>query len=293
MAGFLKVMCGINSIQLQPQGQISNYVKSPYSGTSFSLGEHIIDLNKLTEDKYGNLLSDEDFDVPFINNKSHTNRVDYDNVLSDDGQKAMLKIAYDNFVKLDKNSELKQEFEDFKEDNKYWLEKDALYEAVAFENGTEDMTQWSYRDRNVFATKQGDKSRIAELKEVSDEEGRNIVDYEEFVQFIADKQQKDSKEEFHKQGIEVFGDCQIGFAQNDVWAHKSAFADGLEFGCKLDNGSYTCWAPAIDFNKLHGDAGELLYHKFDTAAKRYDGVRIDAAWQLINPLLVHPLTDEE
>ena len=44
---FLKAMCGINSIQLQPQGEISNYVRSPYSGTGFSLGTHIIDLTKL------------------------------------------------------------------------------------------------------------------------------------------------------------------------------------------------------------------------------------------------------
>ena len=51
VAGMLKAMCGINSIQLQPEGEISNYVRSPYSGTGFSLGMHLIDLSKLKDDE--------------------------------------------------------------------------------------------------------------------------------------------------------------------------------------------------------------------------------------------------
>ena len=57
---FVKDMTGITSIQLQPQGKISRGNTSPYSGTNFAFGEHIIALDKLTQKEYGCLLS-EDF----------------------------------------------------------------------------------------------------------------------------------------------------------------------------------------------------------------------------------------
>ncbi len=292
MAGLLKTMCGVNSIQLQPQGEISNYVRSPYSGTGFSLGMHIIDLTKLQDKSYGELLSPADLKSPYMSRVKDHDNVQYENVFAPDGQKEMLRIAYSRFQELQPSSPLKKDFEKFKKENAYWVEKDALFEAAAIANGSGDMKTWSLRDQNVFATKQGDKERIAQLKQVKDEVGNNVVDFNEFIQFIADKQQKDSKAEFNKQGIDIYGDCQIGFSQKDFWAHKSAFYPTYEFGCELDSGKFSCWSPAINFEELNGDAGELLYNKFDTFFKRYDGVRIDAAWQLINPLICEPWTNK-
>lgn len=288
MAGLLKTMCGVNSIQLQPQGEISNMVRSPYSGTGFSLGMHIIDLNKLNNDEYGNLLSAKDLKSPYMNRVQNHDTVDYENVFAEDGQKAMLQKAYSRFKKLDETSPLKREFSEFKQQNSYWVEKDALYEACAVANGSKDMRTWNDRDQNVFATKEGDTARIRELKQVTDEAGNNVVDFEEFIQFIADKQQKESKLNFNSHGIDIYGDCQIGFSQKDYWAHKSAFYPNYEFGCDIGDGQYSCWSPAINFDKIDGEAGELLYNKFDLFFKRYDGVRIDAAWQLIKPMICEP-----
>ena len=288
LAGLLKVMCGVNSIQLQPQGEISNYVRSPYSGTGFSLGMHIIDLNKLGEDSYGNLLTAEDLNSSYMTRVSNHDSVNYDNVFAQDGQRAMLKRAFMRFEKMDEASPLKKEFKNFEEENKYWLERDALYEATAIANGSRDVKTWNYRDQNIFATKDGDQARIAELKQVRDEYGTNVVDFEKFVQFIADRQQKESKANFNKQGISIYGDCQIGFSQKDFWAHKSAFYPNYEFGCDIGDGKYSCWSPAINFDKINGEAGELLYNKFNLFFKRYDGVRIDAAWQLIKPMICEP-----
>ncbi|MBQ9245032.1 4-alpha-glucanotransferase [bacterium] len=288
LAGMLKTMCGVNSIQLQPQGEISNYVRSPYSGTSFSIGMHLIDLTKLKDEEYGSLLTERDLKSPYLSgNKNHTT-VDYDNVFARDGQKLQLEKAYARFTKLDETSPLKKDFAKFKKANVYWLEKDALFEAAAVANGSKDVKQWSERDKNVFATKEGDKTRIAQLKKVTNDQGYNVVDFEEFVQFIADKQQQESKSNFNKQGISIFGDCQIGFSDKDFWAHKSAFYPDYEFGCDIGDGKYSCWSPAINFDKIDGEAGELLYNKFNLFFKRYDGVRIDAAWQLINPMICEP-----
>ena len=99
LAGLLKVMCGVNSIQLQPQGEISNYVHSPYSGTGFSLGMHIIDLNKLSEDSYGKLLTMEDLKTPYMTRVSNHDSVNYDNVFSEANKiVTYLKNNLDNII---------------------------------------------------------------------------------------------------------------------------------------------------------------------------------------------------
>ena len=124
MAELLKTMCGVNSIQLQPQGEISNLVRSPYSGTGFSLGMHIIDLTKLQDKEYGSLLSAADMKSPYMQRTTDHDRVQYDNVFAEDGQKAMLQKAYAKFSELPANSALKKDFEKFKKESSYWLEKD-------------------------------------------------------------------------------------------------------------------------------------------------------------------------
>ena len=292
LASMLKTICGVNSIQLGPQGEISNYVRSPYSGTNFSLGSHLIDLTKLKSEEYGKLLTSWEFSDPYFKNVKDSNKVDYGNVFSEYGQDKMLKIAFSRFELLEPSNPLKREFEQFQKENAYWLERDALFEAAAVANGTADITKWSYRDQNIFATPQGDSQRIYELKQVNDEEtGLNIVEYNKFVQFIADKQQKESKAKFNQQGIKIYGDSQIGFSQKDFWAHKSAFSKTYEFGCDIGDEKYSCWSPAIDFSKLNGEAGKLLYNKFNLFFKRYDGARIDAAWQYVKPLVCEPQKD--
>ncbi len=288
LANRLKAL-GFSGIQYGPQGEISNDNRSPYSCTSFSLGHHLIDLKKLETKEYGSLLTEKEANVPYFTRVQDHHNVDYNNVFARDGQEAMLKKAYSRFEMLDETSPLKQDFEQFKKDNSYWLERDALYQTLVTIYGSADITKWSFEDQNLFATKEGNQPRIEQLREVRDDAGNNVVEYEEFVQFIADKQQKESKAKMNLMGLETYGDCQIGFSQKDFWAHRSAFSKNYEFGCDIGGGKYSCWSQALDFNKLDGEAGELLYNKFDTYFKRYDGVRIDAAWQLIKPLICEPV----
>lgn len=292
LVDMLKTMCGVNSIQLGPQGEISDFVHSPYSGTNFSLGSHLIDLKKLKTSSYGNLLTAQDFEAPYFNRVNNKDKVQYANVFAADGQDSILRKAYARFNELDASSPLKQEFEDFKKENTYWLERDALFEAAAYENNDRDTRNWNDRDKNIFATKEGDKERIAQLKKVKDEHGNNIVDYEEFVQFIASKQLFETKANLNKKGIDLYGDSQIGVSQKDVWAHKSAFAS-YEFGSNLGGDVNSCWSPAFDFDKLDGEAGEFLFNKFDLLFKRYNGARIDAAWQYVKPQVAQPMVNDD
>ena len=298
-AEFANIYFGTTNIQVGPQGKISNLIRSPYSGTTFSLGEHNISPEKLATKEYENLLSQEDIDESeYMNTVADEDTVDYEHVFSDErGIKSLLLKAYENFTYLPEDSKLVQEFYDFVDDNAYWIERDSVFEAIAHKYGTDDVSKWSDRDKNIYADENNiDYGAIDEYMEAEDEFGNNIVEFNEFVQFIADKQQQQTKEELNKMGISLTGDCPIGFSAKDVWAHKSAFyQNGGMFGCDTDGKGklVTCWTEAPDMSKLDGEAGELFRQKFAAMFKRYNTIRIDAAWQLIYPTIVTPTHKDE
>ncbi len=293
-AEFANAYFGMTNLQVGPQGEVSDFIRSPYSGTTFSLGMQNISPEKLTTKEYGKILTTKDLNSSlYTTTVKDDSSVDYKHVFSEkEGIKPLMKTAFKNFEELDESSELKKDFEKFKKNNSYWLERDSLFEALAYEYGSEDSSSWDEKDKNLFANENKiDHKRIKELKKINDDDNVNIVEFNEFVQFIADKQQQETKASLNKLGITISGDCHIGFPQKEIWAHKSAFYDnGAMFGCDRDgNGQFiTCWTEAPDVSKLDKEAGELYRQKFAMLMKRNNGIRIDAAWQLVYPTLVLP-----
>lgn len=290
MLGFFHSLMGINALQDLPEGEVSNANHSPYDSTNFSLGAHKVDLSKLTTPAYGSLLTDSDLDYIVYEDGVDAldkTKVQYDNVLEIGGNRDVLHVAFERFQKLPENSPLKAEFQTFKKDNAFWLNKDALYEAeVIKNNGERDFTKWSYADQNVFATRDGNHALISQLESNYSQE----IEEAKFVQFIADKQRQEAKDKYNAQGIGVYGDIPIGFSHKDIWTHKNAFYPDFannKFGVQGDDGQYNSWSPAVDFRKIDGPAGDLLRDKYKLAFMRYDGVRVDAAWQLLSPVVVN------
>lgn len=293
---FVQDMTGANAMLLGPQGQISSFNICPYSGTTFSLGEHLIDLKLLSQDDYENILPLErvqQYDNEYDGDKwRRDKKVDYGYVIGDNYdpgvQNLALKEAFENFQQLPKNSKLKKEFNQFKKDNTYWLEKDALYDALATEHGVTDSTKWPERDRDLFSgkySKEDVNKRVSELKD----KYSDLIESKEFNQFLIDKQQQAAKKQYNDKGFKTYGDCLVGFSDKERWAHKSCFKENEYMGCKNPGEALQTWGfPALDYSKLGtpdhlGETGELIAHKFDIFFKRYDGFRIDAAWQIINP----------
>lgn len=296
----LKSFANISAIQTLPAGEISGFNKSPYDSTNFSYGAQNIDLAKLTTPDYGYLLTDEQIEnskyVSRASKEDDTN-VQYGAMFSADGLDSLLRAAYANFKRIPETSSIKQDFEAFKAANP-WAYRDALFEAEVEKNGGErDFTKWeSAHDRDLFKTAHPNQNIIKGLEC----EHKDAIEYAEFIQFIADKQAQEAKAAFNAKGIKVYADIPIGFSQKDIWAHQDAFYHNFnehKFGVKDDStNDYNCWSPAVDFNKLknfdgsEGPAAKLLREKFQLAFKRYDGVRVDAAWQLMEPVVVKPYT---
>ncbi len=321
LTDFMKTMIGINSVQLSPQGKISPVNTSPYSGTNFALGEHIIDLKQLTTPEYAEILSEDDiknlnlefqlFDV----NDSGEYRTDYEYILGSDikmgTQEKLLKKAYINFgfgVNIyDKDaSRLDYEFKQFKEKNKDWLEPETLFSILTEEYGTDDFNNWDETDKNLYSEsipKEIRQKRIDSLKS----DYKETIEYESFKQFLADKQQHISKKELNLKSIKVYGDCLLGFARSEIWSAKDCFTENLYYGgpdslnCPDTNGIQTWGLTALDYTKLgeigkNGDisklgiTGKLLYNKYCKFFERYDGLRMDAASQFVDPFIYKETT---
>src|SRR5574344_714693 len=113
---------GFNSIQLGPAGKTKSCDASPYNATVFSLNPLFIDLEELTTEKWNYILSKETFNDIVNNNPNRKiNKTAYSYIYL--AQNQALKEAFNNFKKHQN-----PDFSKFKEENKFWLEKDSLYE---------------------------------------------------------------------------------------------------------------------------------------------------------------------
>ena len=100
---FSKEYWGINTVQLLPEGDYyrkkNKYVK-PYSGSSFSLGTQLINLEYLTTDAGENLLSLDDVKKVVKSNNLSDDFVNFQNVIAKNfATDNVLKKAYENFKK--------------------------------------------------------------------------------------------------------------------------------------------------------------------------------------------------
>lgn len=279
-----------NVIQLGPNGKTKSSDPSPYTGTVFSQNPLFADLKSLTENKWHKLLSVETFNkIVESNPKKCENRAAYFYTI--EAYKEAFDEIYKNYLKLnDKN--FKKEFENFKKENAYWLDTDALYEALSIENNSEYWPKWKNElDKNLFykADKKEADKRIDEINK----KYKDVIEEYKLIQFILAKQGQETKEYTKKNGLKMIADRQVAFSDRDCWAYQSLFLDGWSLGCPPDYFSKD--GQAWDFNVMDpeklfnpdgslGKGGELLKKLYLKMFKENPGgVRIDHTVGLIDP----------
>ena len=280
-----------NAIQLGPAGKTKSTDASPYCGTIFSGNPLFIDLKQLTTKEWGEILSIETFKkIVRENPKQNSGRTAYSYISK--AQLEALKEAWDKFktTKL-----LKKEFEKFKKQNSFWLEKDSLYEALSIENGGDFWYIWKNEvDKNLLNPKSEEEKkiyekRISEIKEKYSDE----IEFYSFCQFVLEMQNEATKKFALKKGIKMIADRQVAFSDRDAWAYQSLFLDGWFLGCPPDyfskNGQ--AWGfPVMDPEKMFnsdgslGEGGILMKNLYKKMFKENPGgVRIDHIVGLIDP----------
>lgn len=216
---------GIDGVVIEPSGIIGGPLYSPYDSTSFSK-KTVVDVKALSEDKWGKLLSPE-VAAEIVARKpkdAPKNRVTYEYSLG--AQSEALKMAYENFkIKLEENNpqvkKLAKEFETYKKNNDFWLEKDSLYSVLAEINKDGYYMNWGNKLHQVLFDKTDTtytaKEKQAEIAAVKAEH-KDEINYYKFCQFVVDKQQNE------------LADYATNVAKNHEKEELSVLSDALHRG---------------------------------------------------------------
>ncbi|MEI3270527.1 MAG: 4-alpha-glucanotransferase [Candidatus Gastranaerophilaceae bacterium] len=291
---FINYAAGLfDAIQMGPAGKTKKSDSSPYTGTIFSNNPLFIDLKQLTTSKWHKILSEATFNEIVENNPNKgKNRTSYSYITIKQSQ-AMME-AYKNFVKLN-DKQLNKEFNKYKLENDFWLDKDSLYEAFSLENGSDYWPIWKNKqDKNIFNPKSNEeKIEFAKrIDEISKKYAQEIDEYK-FEQFILYKQNLETRKLAESKNIKMIADRQVAFSDRDCWAYQSLFLEGWCLGCPPDYFSKDgqAWGfPVVNPEKLFnsdgslGDAGILMKNLYKKMFhENPGGVRIDHIVGLIDP----------
>lgn len=219
---------GFNFIQLGPNGKLNKRDRSPYHASIFAKNEFFLNYNALKSEKYANILSDDDLKDIVIIKKNE--KINYDMADFDEAKaisKMVTKRAYKNFkTKLEdgdkKAKMLNQEFEKFKTENDYWLEKDSVFRLFSDIHGSDNFEKWDNElDKNLIKElNNGNPAAIARYNQVKNKpRSAHKIDEYKFVQFLLDKQEKDDKKMRADMGMKYIGDLLVGYSFADEWAN--------------------------------------------------------------------------
>ena len=175
--------------QLLPLGPTS-YGDSPYQSFSIYAGNpYMIDLDTLVED--GLLTEDDLKDHDWGSNRE---KVDYEKIYN--VRFDVLYIAYRNFREKGDF----EEFEQFVQENKAWIDDYALYMAVKKSFGMKSWTEWP--DEDIKMRKQ--KAINEYTKRFSDD-----IRYWKFIQYLFFKQWNAFKAYVNAKDVKIMGDIPI------------------------------------------------------------------------------------
>jgi 4-alpha-glucanotransferase len=305
---------GFNCIQLGPSGKTKMVEPSPYTSTIFSDNPLFIDLYELTTNEWANILDVEMFhDIVKSNKKRNQSKINYEYAY--EKYDMALRKAWNNFknpesLSSDQKTQInlkKEQFENFKDKAKSWLDNDSLYEVLTKVYDNDYWPVWegpqSNLDKNLISMLNSDIPSEKEKALARKTELEALEEYEffKFCQFILyDQKNRISK----KSPVSTIADIQVTYSDRDVWAYQNLFLDDYKLGVPPDMFSQcgqTWGFPVINPDLLFekdpegniikenglpklGPAGRLIKIRFDKElSENPGGVRIDHIIGLIDP----------
>ncbi len=239
----------------------TTYGDCPYSSPSaFAYNSYFIDLDMLVDD---GLLDKEDLGEPFSVYKVDFGRV-YHNTYK------LLHKAYS------KNELVRDRFDEFKNENKYWLDDYALYTILKEEHQGKPWYEW-YDDF---------KYRNPESLRWANNEFYDRIDEVKFYQFLFYTQFAKLKKYANKKGVRIMGDMPIytSYDSSDLWSCPKNYQlyDNLTpksvAGCPPDAFSEDgqLWGnPLYDWDYMKNDNYSWWVERVKHQFKLLDIVRID------------------
>lgn len=281
---------GFTEVQQEPDNIRGPFKPSPYIPVSSSKNIYMIPLEKLATEEYDNILEQKDLEGIYSRNlqRKDPNKVSYSFAYKE--YTSALEKAYTNFVASESLSDLKADFENFKNENYDELEANAVFEILVIRNKDEDWKQWTNEiDKNLYSDKYTSQREklIAQNKEQ--------IDLHIFKQWIIDRESKISNVNNASLGIKVVGDSPVAVAPAIVWRNQDLYFDNLALGCPPDyfspNGQrwgFSVIKPETLFNPdgSLGKGGKLMKRQYENIFQTASGgARIDHIIGLIDPFV--------
>lgn len=200
----------------------------PYSSDGrFSRNKFIVNLNKLVEKEYGEILKEselpEDISTP-----------NFTLEMLEKQKNPRFQLAYKRFQNLPNNSPIKQEYNRFlKTNDELWLDEYANFDAIAKRNGKD----WLAWDKSLQTAPETAREKGVSLetivypllksqdKSLKQNEYEDTIGLYKFEQFLYDKQFHELIEELDEKGIKLILDLPIGVSAEgvDTWGKKHIF----------------------------------------------------------------------
>lgn len=287
---------GFNGIQLGPGGELEKGKVSPYNSSAFAKNHLFIDLEELTTEKYGNILSKETFKKVTKLPDCEKNYDMTDFAEAEHTYNIALKESYKTFkANLAKGQPqaiaLNKEYQTFLQKHNNRLTDEGIFKVLSKQYGTDNFNKWEGDNNLITEYNNSNPDAIERYNKILENNRLEIQQYK-FEQFIATKQIKENKEWRDKLGFKYINDLLVGCSKMDEWRCKDAFLEGYQLGAyEYKNNPQTWHVPVLNPRKLFkgddlGSAGQFLKDKINFALEFNENLRIDHAMGLIEPFVI-------
>ena len=257
----------------------TGYGDSPYQGYSaFAGNTNLISPQALVK---ANLLDEKD-----IIGAPHfpPDRVDYGKVI--EWKNRLLEKAYENF-RSNKDRSLLKEFENFAQENAFWLEDYSLFRAVKKAKNNKPWYEWET----------GLKRREEHALTKAQRHLQTETEAQKFYQFLFFRQWLALKKYANEKGIKIIGDIPIFVSLNsaDVWCNPQEFKLNADLSPRVVSGvppdffskTGQLWGnPIYDWEQMQCDGFRWWTERVWFALKTIDVLRVDhfrgfaACWEI-------------
>jgi len=277
---------GFNGLQLGPQGLTSADNPSPYDGTIFSRNPLCLALASLRRD---GLLEESEIQVVLGERPRDCSRDRVDYAAAYRAQERVIDNAYRRFcANRQAFAQIAQQLEDFQENEKSWLEPDALYSVLFALHGGQSWRHWTtptgepHLDQELYhPTRPVD---AAERKAALLTTHRQTIERYAFAQLLLHLQHQQLRAACRRLGVKLYADLQIGLSDQDVWARQGLLLPNYFMGAppSRTNPMGQPWGFAVlnpaRYRNPDGSPGPVLAFVRERLRKinaEYDGLRID------------------